>query len=141
MINLNDGYSVLPNNARFQLGEVVKHNRNNYRGLIVAFDNTCEAAEDWYQSNQTQPDRNQAWYHILVDGAQHVTYVAESNLELDMNRNPVVHPLLNLFFFGVDEGNNRYLRNDVPFDPGKPPEALPPPPPEDIPPPPPAQLS
>jgi heat shock protein HspQ len=141
VINLNDGYSVLPNNARFQLGEVVKHNRNNYRGLIVAFDNTCEAAEDWYQSNQTQPDRNQAWYHILVDGAQHVTYVAESNLELDMNRNPVVHPLLNLFFFGVDEGNNRYLRNDVPFDPGKPPEALPPPPPEDIPPPPPAQLS
>ena len=141
MINLNDGYSVLPNNARFQLGEVVKHKRNNYRGLIVAFDNTCEAAEDWYQSNQTQPDRNQAWYHILVDGAQHVTYVAESNLELDMNRNPVVHPLLNLFFFGVDEGNNRYLRNDVPFAPGTPPEALPPPPPEDIPPPPPAQLS
>ena len=40
--------------------------------------------------------------------------------------------MLNLFFFGIDEENNRYLRNDVPFDPGKPPDAPPPPPPLDI---------
>ena len=60
--------------------------------------------------------------------------MAESSIELDQTAKAVVHPLLNLFFFGIDEGNNRYLRNDVPFDPGKPPDALPPPPPEDIPP-------
>jgi heat shock protein HspQ len=134
MINLNDGYGVVPGIPRFQTGQVVQHIHYNYRGLIVSFDETCKAADDWYQSNQTQPDRNQAWYHILVDGGQHVTYVAESNIELDQTGKAVVHPLLNLFFFGMDEGNNRYLRNDVPFDPGTPPDALPPPPPEDIPP-------
>ena len=134
MINLNDGYSVLPELPEFQPGQVIKHKKYEYRGLIVAFDETCQATDDWYQSNQTQPDRNQAWYHILVDGAQHVTYVAESSIDLDQTGRAVVHPLLNLFFFGIDEGKNQYLRNDVPFDPGKPPDALPPPPPEDIPP-------
>lgn len=139
MINLNDGYSELPNSPKFEPGQVVEHLKYDYRGLIVALDNTCQATEDWYLTNKTQPDQNQAWYHILVDGAQHVTYVAESNLGLDQIKTPVVHPLLNLFFFGVDEAGNRYLRNDVPFDPGKPPDALPPPPPHDIPPVPPSQ--
>ena len=139
MINLNDGYSELPNSPKFEPGQVVEHLKYDYRGLIVALDNTCQATEDWYLTNKTQPNQNQAWYHILVDGAQHVTYVAESNLRLDQIKTPVVHPLLNLFFFGVDEASNRYLRNDVPFDPGKPPDALPPPPPHDIPPVPPSQ--
>ena len=137
MISLNKQYSELPNPPRFDPGEVVEHRRYNYRGLIVACDETCQSTDEWYESNQTQPDRNQAWYHILVDGGQHITYVAESNLTPDRAKMPVVHPMLNLFFFGVDEGSNRYLRNDVPFDPGQPPDALPPPPPEDIPPPPP----
>jgi len=136
MINLNDGFSVLPELPKFLLGKVVEHKSYNYRGVIVALDETCQAADDWYQSNQTKPDRNQTWYHILVDGGKHITYVAESSIKLDQVKTPVVHPLLNLFFFGVDEGNNQYLRNDVPFDPGKPPDALPPPPPEGIPPPP-----
>ena len=134
MINLNEGFSVPYNEPKFQIGEVVEHIRYQYRGLIVDFDHSCEAEQEWYQSNQTQPEQAQPWYHVLVDGNQHVTYVAQSNLKPDQTGKPVVHPLLNLFFYGLDEGENRYLRNDVAFDPGKPPDALPPPPPEDIPP-------
>ena len=69
--------------APFSTGPSSTAYHYNYRGLIVDLDKTCQAADDWYQSNQTQPERNQAWYHILVDGAKHVTYVAESNIELD----------------------------------------------------------
>ena len=134
MINLNDGSIVLTELPKYQKEQVVKHRLYEYRGLIVDIDSSCQAEDAWYQSNQTKPDRNQAWYHILVDGNQQVTYVAESNTDLDQSGNPIVHPLLNLFFYGVDEKNNTYLRNDIPFNPGKPPEALPPPPPEDIPP-------
>ena len=135
MINLNDGYSVMSELPKFEPGQVVKHRRYKYRGLIVALDEICKATDEWNQSNQTKPDQKQAWYHILVDGTNHVTYAAESNLELDQTGKSVVHPLLNLFFFGIDEDNNKYLRNDVPFDPGKPPDALPPPPPDFQPPP------
>ena len=140
MINLNDGYTVLPDLPKYQTGDVVKHRLYEYRGLIVEIDSTCQAEEAWYQSNQTKPDRNQSWYHILVDGNQQVTYVAESNIDLDSSGNPIVHSMLNLFFYGVDEKNNKYLRNDIPFHPGKPPDALPPPPPEDIPPLPPTNI-
>ena len=141
MINLNDGYIVLPALPKYQKGQVVKHRLYEYRGLIVEIDSTCQAEDAWYQSNQTKPDRNQAWNHILGDGNQQVTYVAESNIDLDQSGNPIVHPLLNLFFYGVDEKNNKYLRNDIPFNPGKPPDALPPPPPEDIPPLPPTNIA
>ena len=110
MINLNEGFSVPRKTPKFKAGQIVTHLKYSYRGLVVESDETCQADEIWYQSNQTQPDREQPWYHLLVDGNQHVTYVAETNLEPDLSGNPIVHPMLNLFFYGIDEENNRYLR-------------------------------
>ena len=130
MINLNEPYSVPPDEAKFSPGEVVHHLRYGYRGLVVDFDPTCQADGDWYKANQTQPDKNQPWYHVLVDGQQQVTYVAQSNLQSDTTGDPIVHPMLNLFFSGHDESTNRYLRNEVPWNPGQPPDAPPPLPPE-----------
>ena len=134
MINLNEGFLVPLKTPKFKAGQIVTHLKYSYRGLVVESDETCQADEIWYQSNQTQPDREQPWYHLLVDGNQHVTYVAETNLEPDLSGNPIVHPMLNLFFYGIDEENNRYLRNAIPFNPGLPPDALPPPPPNEPPP-------
>ena len=85
MINLSDGYAPPADSTKFSLGDVVQHLRYGYRGVIVDFDPSCKAPDHWYQSNQTQPDRNQAWYHVLVDGNQQVTYVAESNLSYDQS--------------------------------------------------------
>ena len=133
MINLNEGFSPLKS-PKFTPGQIVSHIKYSYRGLVVESDESCQADEIWYQSNQTQPDREQPWYHLLVDGNQHVTYVAQSNLELDLSGEPIVHPMLNLFFYGIDEENNKYLRNNIPFNPGSPPDALPPPPPNEPPP-------
>ena len=137
MINLNEGFSPLKS-PKFTPGQIVSHIKYSYRGLVVESDESCEADEIWYQSNQTQPDREQPWYHLLVDGNQHVTYVAQSNLELDLSGEPIVHPMLNLFFYGIDEEKNKYLRNNIPFNPGSPPDALPPPPPNEPPPTPPS---
>ena len=111
----------MPQNLK--LGEVISHKRYFYRGVIVSIDDRYKAPDDWYQANQTQPNRNQPWCHILVDGSQQVTYVAQSNLEYDQLGSPVVHPMLNLFFYGHDENENKYLRNEIPWDPGKPPDA------------------
>jgi heat shock protein HspQ len=83
---------------KFEMGQIIHHRRYDYRGVIVDHDPSCQADEGWYQHNQTQPDRNQSWYHVLVDGATQTTYVAESNLELDATGHRVVHPLLDRFF-------------------------------------------
>ena len=137
MINLSEGYAPSSQPARFKPGLVIRHRRYHYRGVIVDMDQSCQAPQDWYISNQTQPDKEQPWYHVLVDGNQQVTYVAESNLQHDQTGQPIVHPMLNLFFSGYDEENNIYKRNQVPWNPGKPPDAPPPSPPPDFTPPPP----
>ena len=101
----------MENGVRFQPGQLVQHKRYKYRGVIVAFDSTCEAEEDWYLANQTQPDRNQPWYHVLVHDSEQVTYVAQTNLEADDQKMRVDHPLISHFFCDFQEGH--YTRNDT----------------------------
>ena len=125
MINLSEGFSPSTESPKFEPGDIIEHIRYGYRGVVVHFDTTCQAPEDWYQSNQTQPDREQPWYHVLVDGNQQVTYVAQSNLQADQSNQQVVHGMINLFFSDYDIENHKYIRNHVPWNPGKPPDAPP----------------
>ena len=99
------------NNHKFKEGDLVHHKRYDYRGVIVGFDPVCMADDAWYQKNMTQPSRDQAWYHVLVDGAGHTTYVAEENLEADQVKQPVTHPLLKQFFTSFHEG--RYYKESL----------------------------
>jgi len=95
--------------SMFVAGDLVGHVRYGYRGVVVAVDPTCQADTDWYLHNRTQPDRDQPWYHVLVHGADTVTYAAQSSLT---NGTPgeVLHPLVP-FFFDRHEVD-RYIRND-----------------------------
>ena len=97
----------------FVPGDLVKHRRYGYRGVVVDSDSKCRASDVWYQSNQTQPDKNQPWYHVLVDGSETVTYPAESSLVADDGGQPIVHPLVAEYFDGFEDG--RHLRNDLPW--------------------------
>ena len=99
--------------GRYEPGELVRHRRYGYRGVVVAVDECCEADEQWYNKNQTQPDREQPWHHVLVDGANTVTYAAGENLLPDGSEEPVNHPLVTVFFACFDRG--RYVRNDRPW--------------------------
>ncbi len=94
-------------------GQIVRHRRYGYRGVVVDFDLTCKADEAWYQSNQTQPDRNQPWYHVLVDGSSNTTYAAQTSLEADERSAPITHPYLKHFF--TEFTGDRYVRNDRPW--------------------------
>lgn len=98
---------------QYQIGQMVRHRRYGYRGVIVDFDMACQADEDWYQHNRTQPDRDQPWYHVLVDGSDGTTYAAQASLMRDDTDEPISHPLLGHFFDAIADG--RYLRNDEPW--------------------------
>ena len=99
--------------ARFRPGQLVRHVRYGYRGVVVDVDSCCQASDEWYYSNQTQPDRNQPWYHVLVDGSRINTYAAQTSLEADPSAEPIEHPLLEAFF-GEFTGD-AYVRNDRPW--------------------------
>lgn len=98
---------------KFSPGQIVRHRRYGYRGVIAAVDLRCRADHQWYVSNRTQPDQNQPWYHVLVDGAATTTYAAEENLAADPSVDPIDHPLLSAFFERLADGG--YVRNDRPW--------------------------
>ncbi len=108
-----DGIQFIDRRNLFENGQLVSHRRYGYRGVVVNFDLTCQADEEWYMSNSTQPEKNQPWYHILVHQSQHVTYVAQSSLLLDLSRQEIVHPLLKHFFVAFERG--KYIRNSRPW--------------------------
>ena len=141
MIHILQEYQSENNPTRLQTGDIITHSKYGYRGVILHIDPTFQGNENWYLSNQTKPIKKQPWYFVLVDGNQQVTYVAESNLSLDQCEKQVDHPMINLFFSGYDDELKKYIRNEVPWNPGNPPETPPPdPPPNFIPPEPPSSL-
>lgn len=91
--------------AFFKLGEVVTHRLYQYRGVVVACDPHCMAGEKWYQSNKTQPNKQQPWYHVLVHNSGGLsTYVAQSNLVADTSGDPIEHPRIQAYFQDFVDG-------------------------------------
>ena len=98
---------------RFCPGDLVRHVRYGYRGVVVDVDERCRAPDGWYSSNKTQPQRAQPWYHVLVDGADSATYAAQTSLDIDIVGAPIEHPLVGCFFSRFDDG--LYVRNGEPW--------------------------
>ena len=92
--------------VRWAIGAIIHHKKYAYRGVIVSFDPCCQADEQWYGGNRTQPHRDQPWYHVLVDNSETTTYVAEENLELAISKDPIEHPLLTRFFSSYSQGHS-----------------------------------
>ncbi len=91
--------------AHFSIGQTIHHRLFDYRGVIVDVDACFSGTEDWYQAaTRTQPPKRQPWYRVLVDGADHWTYVAQRNLEDDSSGRPIQHPALDSFFRDFQDG-------------------------------------
>ena len=94
--------------TRFSVGQLVHHRLFDYRGVIVDADADFQLSEEWYeQVAQSRPPKDRPWYHVLVDGSPHATYVAEGNLEADDSERPIEHPSLDQFFSKFRDG--RYV--------------------------------
>lgn len=91
--------------SRFGIGQLIQHRKYDYRGVIVDVDPVFQGTEAWYeQVAVSRPPKDRPWYHVLVDGAEHATYVAEQHLEADASGVQVEHPALGEFFDRFDDG-------------------------------------
>lgn len=91
--------------ARFHVGQIVRHRLFDYRGVVYDVDPTFSLSEEWYdQVARSRPPKDKPWYHVLVHGAVHTTYVAERNLEADDSGRPIEHPLIDSVFEGFRDG-------------------------------------
>ena len=61
--------------ARFHVGQVVRHRKFGYRGVIFDLDATFGLTDEWYeQVARSRPPKDLPWYHVLVhdQAAQHL---------------------------------------------------------------------
>ena len=94
--------------AKFSIGQVVRHRLFPFRGVIFDVDPEFANTEEWYQAipADARPRRDQPFYHLLAENAEteYVAYVSEQNLQADSSGEPVRHPQLNEFFDTIENG-------------------------------------
>ena len=92
------------NTAKFSIGNVVKHKRVYFRGVIYDVDFEFNNSEDWYESipKDVRPKKDQPFYHLLAENNEitYEAYVSEQNLILDDSDEPIKHPLIKEIFSG-----------------------------------------
>jgi len=101
-----------PPHVQFRVGQVVKHKRWGYRGVIIGWDETARAPASWleemHKGNPTW--RGQPNYAVLVDTrdrpAPQITYVPQENLEV-VKHTAILHPSTEDYFENFD--GSQYL--------------------------------
>lgn len=91
--------------ALFSPGQLIRHKRFGYRGVVVDVDASFQLTNEWYdQVARSRPPKDQPWYHVLVDESDTTTYVAERHLRGETSREPIRHPLLIQYFSRFCDG-------------------------------------
>jgi heat shock protein HspQ len=96
------------NVAKFAIGQVVKHRRYPFRGVIYDVDPVFANSEEWWLSipEELRPNKDQPFYHLFAENAEteYVAYVSEQNLVPDTSGEPVRHPQVEETFDRDDDG-------------------------------------
>lgn len=99
--------------AKFEVGQIIHHKLFDYIGVVFDVDPTFQETEEWYeQMARSRPPKDQPWYHVLVNEADHTTYVAERNLEPAEFPQKIAHPLAEILFNEFD-GERYKLRKQA----------------------------
>jgi heat shock protein HspQ len=94
--------------AKFSLGQVVRHKLFPFRGVVFDVDPEFSNTEEWLNAipEPIRPNRDQPFYHLFAENAEsaYVAYVSEQNLMPDDSGEPVDNPQIELLFDETDEG-------------------------------------
>ena len=94
--------------AKFSIGDVVKHRIFPFRGVIFDVDPEFANTEEWYNAipEDVRPHKDQPFYHLLAENedTEYIAYVSEQNLVPDMSGAPLRHPGIVDLFMMSDDG-------------------------------------
>ncbi|WP_108885913.1 heat shock protein HspQ [Pseudoprimorskyibacter insulae] len=95
--------------AKYNLGQVVRHRKHPFRGVVFDVDPEFNNTEEWYQAipEESRPTKHQPFYHLLAENDQsyYVAYVSEQNLIADYSGEPVAHPDVPDLFDDFEDGS------------------------------------
>lgn len=85
--------------TKFALGQVVHHQELGCHAVIIDVDpiflGDGETASTMVRKGEPL---DRPWYHVLINGREHVSYVSEASIEPDPSGAPIAHPAVDLFF-------------------------------------------
>ncbi len=100
--------------ARFALGDVVRHRLFDFCGVVYDIDPVFANSEEWYEAipEDLRPAREQPFYHLLAENEEgsYIAYVSQQNLVSDSSGEPVSHPGIKQMF-GDQTGGRYQLRS------------------------------
>lgn len=103
--------------AKFSLGQVVKHRFFPFRGVIFDVDPAFNNTEEWWSAipEQIRPAKDQPFYHLLAENGEshYIAYVSEQNLIEDESGEPVSHPQVDQIFFNTEDAGRYRPRQDI----------------------------
>lgn len=89
-------------NAKYTIGQIVKHRIHPFRGVIFDVDPVFANTDEWWLSipEELRPRKDQPFYHLFAENetSYYVAYVSEQNLLPDPSGGPVEHPDIPSFF-------------------------------------------
>ncbi|KAL8785936.1 MAG: hypothetical protein Q9213_003085 [Squamulea squamosa] len=100
--------------VQFRVGQVFRHRRYNYQGVITGWDVECAAGETWMSQmgvDRLSRGRHQSFYHVLVEDKS-VRYVAEENIDdALLHVGTSLMSLAGRHFKRWDETSKRFISN------------------------------
>ncbi|HPE26706.1 heat shock protein HspQ [Albidovulum sp.] len=100
---------MLKTTAKYHLGQVLRHRKHTFRGVVFDVDAKFSNTQEWYDAipEESRPAKNQPFYHLLAenDESYYVAYVSEQNLLPDGASGPVGHPDLPDLFGDFEDGS------------------------------------
>ncbi|WOS64319.1 heat shock protein HspQ [Sinorhizobium fredii] len=98
-------------NAKFEIGQIVRHRFFPFRGVIFDVDPEYANTEEWWNSipQEIRPNKDQPFYHLFAqnDESEYVAYVSEQNLVADESDQPIRHTQVDALFEKSDVGHYR----------------------------------
>ena len=102
---------MLRRDARYKIGQVVKHKIHPFRGVIFDVDPEFANTEEWWLSipEEVRPRKDQPFYHLFAENetSYYIAYVSEQNLLPDFSGEPVEHPEVFDYFEVLEDGEYR----------------------------------
>ena len=99
---------MLTRDAKFQIGQIVRHRLFPFRGVIFDVDPTFANSEEWWLSipEEMRPRKDQPFYHLLAENEEieYEAYVSEQHLLIDDNAKPIRHPNVSDYFGPIKDG-------------------------------------
>jgi len=100
--------------ARFAIGDVVRHRLFDFRGVIFDVDPQFANTEEWYEAipADLRPAKDQPYYHLLAENSEsaYIAYVSQQNLLVDDSDEPVDHPGIATMCERLEDGRYQLKR-------------------------------